>query len=63
MFELNCRDVGVDCGGVVVGATREDFVQEAAVDASTVHRTGITPERAVQVASLIREQGAPAAPK
>jgi predicted small metal-binding protein len=62
MFELKCRDVGFDCEGVVVGATREDVLRQAAAHASTAHRTEITPEMAVQVASLIREQGAPTAP-
>jgi predicted small metal-binding protein len=62
MFELKCRDVGFDCAGVVVGATREDVLRQAAVHASTAHRTEITPEMAVQVAALIREQDAPAAP-
>ena len=62
MFELKCRDVGFDCAGVVVGATREDVLRQAAAHASAVHRTEITPDMAVQVAALIREQDAPAAP-
>jgi predicted small metal-binding protein len=62
MFELKCRDVGFDCAGVVVGATREDVLRQAAAHASTAHQTEITPEMAVQVAALIREQDEPAAP-
>jgi predicted small metal-binding protein len=62
MFELKCRDVGFDCAGVVVGASREDVLKQAAAHASSAHQTEITPEMAVQVAALIREQDAPAAP-
>jgi predicted small metal-binding protein len=59
MFELKCRDVGFDCGGVVTGPTREDVLKQAAAHASTVHQTTITPEMAVQVAGLIRERPTP----
>jgi len=59
MFELHCKEVGFDCPGVIHGTTREQVLQQAAAHAREVHGTEVTPEMAVQVATLIREQTPP----
>ncbi len=56
MYELWCREVGFDCGGVVRGATVEAVLKQAASHASEVHGTEVTPELAEKVRKLIREQ-------
>lgn len=56
MFELRCKDVGFDCPGVVRGATKDDVLKQAAAHASRVHNTEVTPELALKVAALIREE-------
>jgi predicted small metal-binding protein len=55
MFELRCRDVGFDCAGVVRGATKDEVLQQAAAHARDVHGTVVTPELAVKVTALIRD--------
>lgn len=57
MFELHCKDVGFDCPGVVRGATKEEVLSQAAAHAAQVHGTQVTPEMAVKVSALIRQQG------
>lgn len=37
MKELNCRDVGFDCEGVVTGETEHDVLTQAAAHAKEVH--------------------------
>lgn len=37
MKELNCRDVGFDCEGVVTGETEYDVLTQAAAHAKEVH--------------------------
>lgn len=37
MKELNCRDVGFDCEGVVTGETEGDVLAQAAAHAREVH--------------------------
>ena len=37
MKELNCKDVGFDCEGVIHGESEEDVMAQAAVHARDVH--------------------------
>ena len=37
MKELNCSDVGFDCGDVIRGETEEDVMAQAAVHARDAH--------------------------
>ena len=37
MKELNCKDVGFDCEGVIRGDSEEDVMAQAAVHARDVH--------------------------
>lgn len=59
-MEMNCRDLGFDCDGVVTGETREDVVSQAVAHAQTVH--AMSPEQvgdpgfAEQVQSQIHEK-------
>lgn len=60
MYQLRCKDVGFDCAGVVHGESREAVLAQAAAHAAEHHGVTITPEMAVEVATLITE--APADP-
>lgn len=55
MYELKCRDVGFDCGGVVRADTKEKVLEQAAAHAADAHKVTITPDMATKVAGLIRE--------
>jgi predicted small metal-binding protein len=57
MYELRCKDVGFDCPGVVHGTTKEEVLKQAAAHAVEVHGAEVTPELAMKVSALIREQG------
>ena len=59
MYELKCRDVGFDCGGVVRGETVAAVLRQAAAHAREVHGTEITPELAQRVKGLVREAPQP----
>jgi predicted small metal-binding protein len=51
--ELNCRDVGFDCEGVIHGESEEDVMAQAAVHARDVHGLGTIDD---DTASAIRSQ-------
>ena len=59
--QLNCRDVGFDCEGVVEGETAYDVLTQAAQHAREVH--GLSEEQvsdpgfASQVEAQIRDSG------
>ncbi|GAA5161395.1 DUF1059 domain-containing protein [Ornithinimicrobium tianjinense] len=61
MKQLNCRDVGFDCDGVVEGETAYDVLTQAAQHAQEVH--GLSEEQvtdpgfASQVEAQIRDAG------
>ena len=59
--ELNCRDVGFDCDGIVQGSTDQDVLSQAATHAQEVH--GLSEEQvsdpgfAQQVSAQIHDRG------
>ncbi|WP_202619291.1 DUF1059 domain-containing protein [Ornithinimicrobium cavernae] len=59
-MEMNCRDLGFDCDGVVTGESSEDVLSQAAAHAQSVH--AMTPEQVSdpsfvdQARSLIHEK-------
>jgi predicted small metal-binding protein len=60
MKELNCRDVGFDCEGVVTGETEYDVLTQAGAHVKEVH--GLTDEQVddpgfgQQVSAQIRDK-------
>lgn len=52
MFELRCRDVGFDCPGVIRGTTKDEVLQQAAVHATEVHGSMVTPALAAKVMAV-----------
>jgi len=53
---LRCRDVGVDCDGVIRAETEEELMKKVAEHAKTVHgMTEISPEMAAKVKAAIRD--------
>jgi predicted small metal-binding protein len=56
MKELNCRDVGFDCEGVIRGDSEEDVMSQAAVHARDAHGLEtIDDETAQKIRSQIRD--------
>ena len=53
MKELNCRDVGFDCEGVIHGESEEDVMAQAAGHARDVHGLETIDD---ETASAIRAQ-------
>lgn len=56
MKTLHCRDAGFDCESVIKAATNEEVLSQAAVHAREVHGVTVTPELAVQLQTLIKEE-------
>jgi len=53
---LRCRDVGVDCDGVIRAETEEELMGKVAEHAKTAHGiTEISPELAAKVKAAIKE--------
>ena len=55
MKTLNCSDAGFDCEGKITGASEEEIISQAAEHARTEHNVEVTPEMAVQLKTLIRD--------
>lgn len=53
---LHCKDAGFDCAGIIRAPEEDDVLQLAAQHAKQVHQVTITPEMAVQIRRLIREE-------
>lgn len=53
---LRCKDVGVDCDGVIRAETEEDLIKKVAEHAKKVHGISeISPELAAKVKAAIIE--------
>jgi len=53
---LRCRDIGVDCDGVIRAKTEEELMKKVAEHAKTVHgMTKISPEMAKKVKAAIKD--------
>jgi predicted small metal-binding protein len=53
---LRCRDVGVDCDGVIRAETEEELMRKVAEHAKTVHDISeISPDLAAKVKAAIIE--------
>jgi predicted small metal-binding protein len=53
---LRCRDVGVDCDGVIRAKTEEELMKKVAEHAKTAHGiTEISPDLAAKVKGSIKE--------
>jgi len=53
---LRCRDVGLDCDGVIRAETEEELMGKVAEHAKTAHGiTEISPELAAKVKAAIKE--------
>jgi len=53
---LRCADIGFDCKAVVKANTEEEVLMLAAEHARTVHAVTVTPEMAIQIKPLIKEE-------
>jgi predicted small metal-binding protein len=53
MKELNCKDVGFDCDGVIQGDSEDDVMAQAAVHARDAHGLATIDD---ETASAIRAQ-------
>ncbi len=53
--QMDCADLGMDCGFKASGETTEEVVQKAAAHAQDVHGLEATPELAAKVQSVVRE--------
>ncbi|MFQ5819945.1 MAG: DUF1059 domain-containing protein [Candidatus Heimdallarchaeota archaeon] len=54
--EVRCRDLGVDCDGVIQGETEGEILNKVAAHAKEVHNmTEISDELAEKVRSVMRE--------
>lgn len=58
MKTLRCRDVGFDCGGEIRAESEDEVLRQAADHAQREHNTTVTPEMAVQIRGLIRDEAA-----
>lgn len=56
MRTLRCRDAGFDCQGIIRANTDEEVLKGASQHALDVHGVQATPEMAVQLKKLIREE-------
>lgn len=52
--EVQCRDLGFDCDGVVRSDSEEQLMAQVAEHAKNVHNLNVTSELADQVKSVIR---------
>jgi len=53
---LRCRDIGVDCDGVIKANTEEELMKKVAKHAQKVHGISkISPEMAAKVKAAIKE--------
>jgi len=53
---LRCRDIGVDCNGVIKAKTEEELMKKVAEHAKTVHGISkISPDMAKKVKAAIKE--------
>jgi predicted small metal-binding protein len=53
---LKCRDVGVDCDGVIKAETEEELTRKVAEHAKTVHgMSEISPDMVAKVKAAIKE--------
>ena len=55
MKELQCRNVGFDCDGVIRGESVDDVLAQAGTHAKEVHGVEVTPEMAGQIRTLVRD--------
>lgn len=55
MRELNCRDAGFDCDGVVRGESTEDVMTQAGAHVKEVHGVDVTPEMARSISTKIHD--------
>ena len=55
MKTLHCADAGFDCKAVVIAATEEDVLKQAAAHAQQAHGVAVTPEMAEAIRKLIKE--------
>ncbi|MDQ3822795.1 MAG: DUF1059 domain-containing protein [Actinomycetota bacterium] len=56
MKQLNCRDVGFDCEGVIQGETEQDVMSQAAEHARQTHGlTEIDEDLGAQIRQAIRD--------
>ncbi|RFU19031.1 DUF1059 domain-containing protein [Geodermatophilus marinus] len=55
MKELSCRDAGFDCDTVLRGETVDDLLDQAGPHAKQVHGIEVTPDRAAQLRTLVRD--------
>jgi len=53
---LRCRDIGVDCDGVIQAETEEELMRKVAEHAKTVHgMSEISPDMVAKVKAAIKE--------
>ncbi len=54
--ELRCRDIGMDCDGVIRAETEEELMGKVAEHAKTVHGIAeVSPELAAKVKAATRD--------
>ena len=56
MKTLRCRDAGFDCDKEIHAPTEDAVLAQAADHAEKIHHVQVTPELAVQIRKLIKEQ-------
>ncbi|MBA2762149.1 MAG: DUF1059 domain-containing protein [Segetibacter sp.] len=56
MKTLHCSDAGFDCKAVIIAATNEEVLKQAAVHVKEVHKLIATPELAQQLETLIKDE-------
>lgn len=56
MKTLRCSDVGFNCQGVIRAENEETLLKKAQEHAREVHQVEVTPEMAVQIRTLIRDE-------
>ena len=61
MKTLHCADAGFACDAVVQATTEEEVLLQAAQHAKSVHHVEITPEMALQIKMLIKDEALPPA--
>jgi predicted small metal-binding protein len=55
MKDLQCRDVGFECGHVIRAESEDKILRQAAEHAKNAHDTEVTPEITKKVKNLIRD--------
>ena len=56
MKVLLCREIGFECAHEIYAQTEEDVLRQAAEHARQEHGVEVTPELAIRVQRLIRDQ-------